>query len=152
MLMAYQKSLERLKTSEDRYEIAKAMLDLADRAERNPLLQEILKKLKLRPPFDIFEYVKCYNRKGFWRRSPINPDHPTVAQAEFQLRASQIHTSLFGIKGTVERLDGTRIPLEVHLASEKMRGMKFTSDAEKEERKRNKAIERIARKVGTVER
>ena len=142
---AYQASLERLKTSGDRYEIAEAMLELADRAERSPLLQEILRKIKLRPPFENLEYIKCYNRKGYWRRAPLNPDHPTVAQAEFQLKASQTHTSLFGIKGVVERLDGTRIPLEVHLASEMMRGMKFTSDEEKEERKRKKAIERIVR-------
>jgi len=145
MSPAYQESLERLKTSEDRREIAEAMIDLADRAERSPLLQEILRKIKLRPPFEIFEYNKCYNRKGYWRRSPINPGHPTEAQAEFMLKASQVHTKHFGIKGVVERLDGTRIPLEVYLASEEMRGMKFTSDEEKEERKRNKKIERIVR-------
>lgn len=144
---AYQESLERLKTSDDRYVIAMAMLDLADRAERAPLLQEILRKIELKPPFDIFEYVKCCNRKGFWRRSPINPEHPTIAQAEFQLEASIINASLFGIKGVVDRLDGTRIPLAIHLAGERLRGRKFTSDEAKEERTREKAIERMVRTV-----
>lgn len=154
---AYHEALERLKTVEDRYErfkaeedrriIAKAMLELAERAERSPLLQEMLKKTKLRPPFDIFGYVKCYNRKGYWCRSPNNLKYPTIAQAEFRLEASKVSTTLFGIKGVVDCLDGTRIPLRDIIMGDMLRGRKITSDEAKEERERNKTIDRIARTI-----
>ncbi|MDD3813259.1 MAG: hypothetical protein PHZ02_01325 [Desulfocapsaceae bacterium] len=141
----YQETLERLKTSNDRKEIAIAMVELAEHAERSSILREILKKTKLRYPFDNFEYVKCPGRKGYWRRSPANREFPTVAQAEFRLAASKVNSSIYGMKGMVDRLDGTQVPLRDIVAGEMLRGTKFTSDKVKEERKKERTIERLTR-------
>jgi hypothetical protein len=42
-------------------------------------------------------------------------------------------------------LDGTRIPIFMFLAGERLRGRKFTSDEEKEQRERERTIERMVR-------
>lgn len=144
MPLHYAELLQQLRVTGDRYEIAKLMVELVERAERSPHLQELLKKIKLNSPFDNFEYIKCLNKKGFWRRVSYTREHPSVAQAEFRLAASKINADLFGTEGIVERLDGTRIPLAVHLAGEKLRGRKFTSDEEKAQREKERAVERIA--------
>ncbi len=135
--------LRRLHISADRMEIAAILVELADRAERNTALQEILRKMQLRPPFDIFEYRKGEKRKGFWVRIPHTREHPSMSQSETRLEFSEIAYSLFGTKGTVERLDGTRIGRLNDIQGEVMRGMKFVSEDEKAERQRQKAMERI---------
>ena len=147
MALNNQQLLKQAQVSEDRETIAKGMVELAVRAEESPFLQEMLRKVKLRPPFDIFEYVKPYNRKGYWRRIRANREHPSIAEAKFRLAASIINTDLYGTKGVVERTDGTRIPLKDYLAGEMLRGRKFTSEEEKAEREKQDVIERIARRV-----
>lgn len=139
--------LKRLRTSVDRMEVAAILVELADRAERNPVLQERLKKMQLRPPFNVMEYVKPYNKKGFWRRIPFWREHPTEAQLKAKLELSEIAYSLFGEKGTVERPDGTQIPRLTQSVGERMRGMNFLSEEEQAERQRQKSVARIVEAV-----
>lgn len=136
--------LRRLVNSRDRTETAAILVELADRAERNPLLQEILGKMQLPPPFHIFEYRKASGKKGYWARIPYTREHPSAGELEARLTFSEIAYSLYGTRGTVERSDGTRIGLVNHLQGEIMRGMEIVSDEEKVERQKQKAIERIA--------
>lgn len=147
MTQQYEQILVQIQASKDKNETAVLMIELAEHAERNPMLQETLRKIKLKPPFDIFEYVKCYNKKGFWRRTRPNREFPSVAEAEFRLEASKINAGLFGTKGVVDMLDGTRIPLRDYIAGEMMRGRKFISDEARDERERNKTIDRIVRTI-----
>lgn len=147
MLLNNQQLLSQAQVSEDRETIAKAMVELAYRAEGTPFLQEMLKKIKLRPPFDIFEYVKPYNRKGYWRRIRANRQFPSIPEAEARLEFSEISHSLFGMNGVVEMQDGTRIPLKNVITGELFQGRRFTSEEEKAEREKQDAIERIARSV-----
>lgn len=145
MLLNNQQLLRQAQVSEDRVTIAKAMIELAERAEISPDLQKMLRKIKLKQPFDIFEYVKHYNRRGYWRRIRYNREHPSIPEMKSMLALSEISTELYGTKGVVERLDGTRIPLKDYLAGEQLRGRKFTSEEETAEREKEKAVERIAR-------
>lgn len=147
MAINNQQMLQRLQTSRDTMEIAELLTEFAERAEHNVMLQEFLRKVRLRPPFDRFEYRKPGNRKGFWARKPYWREHPTVLQLEARLELSETAYSLYGESGTVERPDGTRIARVPHLVGEQMRGKKFASEDELAERKRQRTIERIAQAV-----
>lgn len=149
MAITNQQILQRLQTSKDRMEMAVILTELAERAEKNPMMQDFLRKVRLRPPFDRFEYRKPGNRKGFWARKPYWREHPTVPQLQAKLELSETANSLYGERGTVERPDGTRIARVPHLVGEQMRGKKFASEEEQAERKRQKTIERIAQAVAT---
>lgn len=120
-------------------------MELADRAEHNVMLREILKKTVLPPPFNVFEYIKPKNRRGYWSRKPYWREYPTKAQLQARLQFSKISYSLFGTKGTFERADGTRIGRVNQLAGDMMRHRKIINKEEQEETKKQKAIERIAR-------
>ncbi len=109
------------------------------------MVQQVLKRITLPPPFDMLEYMKHNNRKGYWRRKPYWQEYPTVNQLEERLRFSEINYMLFGTKGTVERLDGTCIGLVNRLAGDLMQGRKIVSAEELVETKRQKVIERIVR-------
>lgn len=128
-------------------EIAEILTEFAERAEYDSMLQKMLKKVKLRPPFDVLEYVKPINKKGFWRRKPHWREHPSIQQAEARLELSETAYSLYGERGVVERSDGTRIPRESYLVGESMRGRKFVSEEAQAERRRLEIIERIAQAV-----
>lgn len=135
--------LRRLVNSTDRMETAAILVELADRADRKPFLQEILSKMQLRPPFHVFEYRKASGKKGYWARIPYTREHPSAGELEARLTFSEIAYSLYGTRGTVERPDGTRIGLANHLQGEIMRGMEIVGE-EKVERQKQKAVERIA--------
>lgn len=126
----------------NRVDAAAALVTLADEAERSPYLQEYLRRVDLPPPFHIFEYVKPGNRRGYWARKPYWREHPTRAQIQARLRFSKINWLLYDTRGTVERPDGTRISKISQLAGELMKGQ-IVSDEEKEERRKQKAIERL---------
>lgn len=143
--MRLQHLFNKLQTTQDRIEIARVLVELAGRAERNPALQEVLRKTELPAPWNILEYVKPGNRCGYWARIPYWREHPSVAQAQARLEFSKINYSLFGTKGIVERPDGTRIGLLNQLAGELMRSRKIVSEESKADGQRQKAIERIAR-------
>ena len=139
--------LKQVQVPKDRMEIARVLVDLAENAENNPMLQETLRKTKLPPPYDVLEYRKPANKKGFWARIPYTREHPSEGQLETRLVFSEIAYSLFGTKGAVERPDGTRIARLNHLQGEVMRGMKVVSEDEKAERQKRKAMERIVEAV-----
>lgn len=147
MALANQQLLKKIQTLEDKMEIAAILVELANRAENNPMLQEMLKKIKLHPPFDVLEYIKPRNRKGFWARKPYWREHPTMPQLQARLEFSELSYSLYGLKGTVERQnsDHTRIPYNSYLVGELMRGKKFVSEEKLAARRRQKILERIAR-------
>lgn len=147
MAITNQQMVQRMQTSKDTIEMAEILTEFAERAEHNVMLQESLRKIRLRPPFDRFEYRKPGNRKGFWARKPYWREHPTVPQLEARLELSETAYSLYGERGAVERPDGTRIARVPHLVGEQMRGMKFVSEDERAERKRQRIIERIAQAV-----
>lgn len=136
--------LRRLRTSTDRIELAAVLVELADRAERNHILQETLSKIQLRPPLNVFEYRKPRNRKGFWARIPYTREHPTEPQLMAKLEFSETSYSLFGERGRVERPDGTQIARAPYLLGERMRGRTFVDEEARIEKKRQRAIERIA--------
>lgn len=144
MPLTNQQLLKQVQTLEDRIEIAAVLVELANHAENNPRLQEILKKIKLRPPFNVLEYIKPRNRRGYWARKPYWREHPTIPQLEARLELSNISYSLYRLKGTVERPDCTHIPRNSYLVGELMRGTKFVSEEEIAQRRRQKSVERIA--------
>lgn len=139
--------LRQAQAPKDRMEIARVLVELAENAENNPMLQETLRKIKLPPPYDVLEYRKRENSKGFWARIPYTREHPSEGEVETRLTFSEIAYSLFGTKGTVERPDGTRIARLNQLQGEIMRGMKFVSEDEKTEKLRRKVMERITQAV-----
>lgn len=136
--------LSKIQTAHDRLELAAILVTLAERAENNPMLQETLKKLELPAPYNVLEYIKPGNRRGYWGRIPYTREHPSARQLQARLNFSEINYSLFGTKGTVERPDGTRIGLVNLLAGKIMRSCKVVSEEEKANRQRQKSIERIA--------
>lgn len=139
--------LKQVQTPKDRMEIARVLVELAENAENNPMLQETLRKIKLPPPYDVMEYRKRGNSKGYWARIPYTREHPSEGEVETRLTFSEIAYSLFGTKGTVERQDGTRIARLNHIQGEIMRGMKVVSEDEKTEKQRQKAMDRIVEAV-----
>ena len=139
--------LKQVQAPKDRMEIARVLVELAENAENNPMLQETLRKIKLPAPYDVMEYRKRENSKGFWARIPYTREHPSEGEVETRLVFSEIAYSLFGTKGTVERPDGTRIARLNYLQGENMRGMKVMGEAEKAERQRQKVMERIVEAV-----
>lgn len=131
--------------SQDRIAIASAMVELAERAEKNELLQKALKKIELPPPFDIFGYRKGESgRRGGWYKKPNWMYERSPAQLYQQWKLSAIAYRLWGQKGNVVREDGTRIATINHMIGEELRGVKVISDVEKHERNRQRTIERIA--------
>lgn len=142
-----QSLLKQVQAPKDRMEVARVLVELAENAERNPMLQEILRKIKLPPPYDVMEYRKPGKRKGFWARIPYTREHPSEGELETRLAFSEIAYSLFGTNGTVERQDSTRIAKLNYLQGEIMRGMKFVSDDKKTERQRQRVMERIIEAV-----
>ncbi len=147
MPLTNQQLLKQIQTLEDRIEIAAVLVELADCAENNPVLQKILRKIKLRPPFSVLEHIKPHNRKGFWARKPCWREHPTIPQLQARLEFSELSYSLYGLKETIKRHDSdrTRIPCDSYLIGELMRGKKFVSEEEIAERHRQRIIERIAK-------
>lgn len=139
--------LKQVQTPKDRMEIARVLVELAENAENNSMLQETLRKIKLPPPYDVLEYRKPGNRKGYWARIPHIREHPSAGEVETRLAFSEIAYSLFGTKGAIERSDGTRIGRLNYLQGEILRGMRFVSEDEKAERQRQKAMERIVEAV-----
>ena len=139
--------LKQVQAPKDRMEIARVLVELAENAENNPMLQETLRKIKFPPPYDVMEYRKRENSKGFWARIPHTREHPSKEELETRLTFSEVAYSLFGTKGAVERSDGTRIARLNQLQGEIMRGMKFVSEDEKAEKRRRKVMERIVEAV-----
>lgn len=139
--------LKQVQAPKDRMEIARVLVELAENAENNPMLQETLKKIKLPPPYDVLEYRKRENSKGFWARIPHTREHPSEGEVETRLAFSEIAYSMFGTKGVVERPDGTRIARLNYLQGEIMHGMKVVSEDEKAERQKQRAMERIVEAV-----
>ncbi len=147
MIMQLQHLISKLQSTQDRMEIAAILVELAETAESNPTLQDVLRKAELPPPCHIFEYVKPSGggkKRGYWARIPHTREHPSANQLQARLAFSEINYSLFGTKGTVERPDGTHIGHVNHLAGELMRGRKSVSNEERVQRQRQKAIDRIA--------
>jgi len=139
--------LKQVQAPKDRMEIARVLVELAENAENNPMLQETLRKIKLPPPYDVLEYRKRGNSKGYWARIPYTREHPSEGELETRLAFSEIAYSLFGTKGVVERPDGTRIARLNYLQGEIMGGMMVVSEDEKAERQKRKAMERIFESV-----
>ncbi|MDO9356502.1 MAG: hypothetical protein Q7T55_22585 [Solirubrobacteraceae bacterium] len=139
--------LKQVQAPKDRMEIARVLVELAENAENNPMLQETLRKIKLPPPYDVLEYRKRENSKGFWARLPHTREHPSEGQLETRLAFSEIAYSLFGTKGAVEIPDGTRIARLNYLQGEIMRGMKAVSEDERAEKQKQKAMDRIVEAV-----
>jgi hypothetical protein len=145
--MQFQQLFNRLQSAQDRIEVAAILVELAERAERNVILQEALKKVELPPPYNILKYTSPSpggRKKGYWGRVPYTHDFPSINQVQARLEFSKINYSLFGTKGTVERPDGTRIGRVNFIAGELMRSRRVVSEEEKADRQRQKAIERIA--------
>lgn len=132
----------------NRVMIAIILVELADRAERDPLLQEELHMIIPPPPLDNLEYVRPHIQrtytKGYWRRVRYNLEMPTIPWAESMLALSEHAYSLFGTKGVITRPDGTQINRVVHALGEKFRGVRYVTDEELVERKRRRAVERMA--------
>lgn len=133
----------------NRVMIAIILVELADRAERDQMLQEMLHKIIPPPPLEKLEYVRPHEfrgtyTKGYWRRVRYTLDMPTIPMAEHRLAVSKLAYSLFGTKGTVERPDSTQITQVAHSVGEKFRGIRYTTDEEMAERKRRRAVERMA--------
>ena len=142
--------LRHVQAPKDRIEIARVLVELAENAENNPPLQELLRKTKLPPPFDILEYRKPSNRKGFWARKPYTREHPSENELETRIAFAETAYSLFGIKGAVERHDGTRIGRLNYLQGELMRGMNIVSEEKKVANQRQKTVERIIETVAPI--
>jgi hypothetical protein len=133
---------------DDRLTIASIMVELADRAERNTFLQELLRKIKMPQPFDIFEYKRGnLRRKGHWARRAYTRDFPTPAQLEARIQISEISHELSGTKGNVKRNNDTIIPRLNYIVGEELRGKKYVSDEEKEEKKK---LSRIVEMSGVL--
>jgi len=133
----------------NRVMIAIILVELADRAERDPLLQEELYMTIPPPPLDNLEYVRPHDfkgsyTKGYWRRVRYTLDMPTMPMAEHRFAVSKFSYSMFGTKGVVERPDGTQIPLPAHALGETFRGVRYMTDEEIADRKRRRAVERMA--------
>ncbi len=142
--MQLQHLFNKLQTARDRIEIARVLVELAARAERNPTLQEVLRKIELPAPYNILKYTSPGDRrKGYWGRIPYTRDFPSINQVQARLEFSKINYALFGTKGTVERPDGTRIGRVNFMAGELMRARKIVSEGERADRQRRKAIERL---------
>lgn len=129
--------------------IAVILVELADRAERDQMLQEILHKIIPPHPLDNLEYVRPHEfkgtyTKGYWRRVRYTLDMPTISMAEHRLAISKQAYSMFGIKGTVERQDGTQITRVAHIISEKFRGVRYMTEEKLAERKKRRVVERMA--------
>ena len=139
--------LRQVQAPKDRMELARVLVELAENAENNPMLQETLRKIKFPPPYDVLEYRKPVNKKGYWARIPYTREHPSEVELETRLTFSEVAYSLFGTKGTVERPDGTRIARLNHIQGEIMRGMKVVSEDEKTEKQKRKAMDRIVEAV-----
>lgn len=139
--------LKQVQAPKDRMEIARVLVELAENAENNPMLQETLRKIKLPPPYDIMEYRKRGNSKGYWARIPYTREHPSKEEVETRLAFSEVAYSLFGTRGAVERPDGTRIARLNYIQGEIMRGMKVVSEDEKAERQKQRAMDRIVESV-----
>lgn len=137
--------LKEVQAPKDRMEFARVLVALAENAENNPMLQEILSKMKLPPPYDVLEYRRPGNKKGFWARIPYTREHPSEGELKARLAFSEIAYSMFGTKGTVERPDGTRIARLNYLQGEIMRGMNVVSG--KAEKQKQKVLERIVQAV-----
>lgn len=137
-------------SAHNRVMIAVILVELADRAERDQMLQEMLHKIIPPHPLDNLEYVRPHDfrgesyTKGYWRRVRYTLDMPTIPMAEHRLAVSKLSYSLFGRKGIVERLDGTQITRVAHTIGERFRGIRYTTDEEITERKRRRAVERMA--------
>lgn len=134
----------------NRVMIAVILVELADRAERDPLLQEELHMTIPPPPLDDLEYVRPHGfrgssyTKGYWRRVRYTLEMPTIPMAEHRLAVSKVSYSLFGINGIVERPDGTQITRVAHTLGEKFWGVRYSTEEEMAERKRRRAVERMA--------
>lgn len=142
--------IRQVQAPKDRMEMARLLVELAENAENSPRLQELLRNTKLPPPFDILEYRKPENRKGFWARIPYTREHPSAGELETRLAFSEIAYSLFGIKGTVERHDGTRIGRLNYLQGNIMRGMKAGSEETTKAKQKQKTVERIIETVAPM--
>lgn len=134
----------------NRVMIAVILVELADRAERDPLLQEELHMIIPPPPLDNLEYVRPHGfrgtsyTKGYWRRVPYTINMPTIPMAEHRLAVSKESYSLFGTKGVVVRPDGTQITRVAHTIGEKFQGVRYSTDEELAERKKRRTVERMA--------
>ncbi len=133
----------------NRVMIAVILVELADRAERDPLLQEELHMVIPPPPLDNLEYVRPYEyrgsyTKGYWRRVRYTLDMPTISMAEHRLAVSKQAYSMFGTNGVFTRPDGTQITRVAHPLGEKFRGVRYSTEEEIAERKRRRAVERMA--------
>ena len=130
---------------DDRLTIASMMVELADRAEINPFLQELLRKIKMPQPFDSFEYKRGnIRRKGHWARRAYTREFPTPAQLEARIQVAELSHSLSGTKGNVERDNDTKIARINYIVGEELRGKKLVSDDEREERKKLSRIVEIS--------
>ncbi len=133
---------------DDRLTVASIMVELADRAERNVFLQELLRKIKMPQPFDIFEYKRGnLRKKGHWARRAYTRDFPTPAQLEARIRISELSQLLSGTKGNVERNNDTKIARLNYIVGEELRGKRFVSDEDKEEKKK---LSRIVEMSGVL--
>jgi hypothetical protein len=133
---------------DDRLTTAAMMIELAERAERNVMLQELLRKLRMPEPFDIFEYKRGNkHRKGHWARRAYTREFPTPAQAEARLQMAELTHALFGTKGNMERDNDTTIARINYIVGEELRGKKIVSDEVKEERKKLSRMVEIAGEV-----
>lgn len=131
--------------NDDRLTTAAMMIELAERAERNVFLQELLRKIRLPYPYDVFEYKRGNaKRKGHWARWAYTRDFPTPAQLEARIQVAELSHSLFGTKGNVERDNDTTIARINYIVGEELRGKKIVSDEETEERKKLSRIVEIA--------
>jgi hypothetical protein len=130
---------------DDRLTTAAMMVELAERAERNVFLQELLRKIRMPEPFDTFEYKRGNpQRKGHWARRAYTREFPTLAQLEARLQVAELSHSLFGTKGNMERDNDTTIARINYIVGEELRGRKIVSDEEKEERKKLSRIVEIS--------
>lgn len=126
---------------DDRLTTAAMMIELAERAERNLLLQELLRKIEMPTPYDIFEYKRGNpTRKGHWAIRAYTREFPTPAQAEARLQMAELSHALTGTKGNVDRDNDTRIARINYIVGEELRGKIIVSDEEKEERKKQRRI------------
>lgn len=124
------------KFQDDELTTISIMLELAKRSQRDLFLQELLRKIKLPPPYDVFEYRRGNEqRKGYWARRAYIRDFPTPAQLETMIRFGELSYSLYGTKGNVERHKDTTIARINYIVGEELRGKKIVGDEEKEERK-----------------
>lgn len=122
---------------DDRLTVASMMVELADRAEKNIFLQELLRKIKMPQPFDTFEYKRGnVRRKGHWARRAYTRDFPTPAQLKARIQVAELSHELSGTKGNVERNNDTKIARINYIVGEEMRGKKFVSDEETAEQKK----------------